>query len=252
MHKIISWNVNGIRAVQKKGFVDFIKKETPTIVGVQETKAYKNQLDAELLNPFDYKSYFFSAEKAGYSGVGIYVKNDFKYDILEGIGIKEFDREGRNISLICDEFIFINCYFPNSQAEGKRLKYKIEYADALIEFLKKYKEKNIIISGDYNIAHTEIDLCNPKDNEASPGYFPEERAWMSKFLSLGFVDSFRLFNKEPKNYTWWSYRTRARERNVGWRIDLHCVNGKFKTKILKSYHLADLLGSDHCPVGIEF
>lgn len=252
MHKIISWNVNGIRAIQKKGFLDFLKKETPLVLGVQEIKAYANQLDAELRNPFGYKSHFFSAEKAGYSGVGLFVNKDLKYEIIEGLGVKKFDIEGRNISIITDDFVFVNCYFPNSQAEGKRLSYKVEYGDAIIDFLKKFKDKNILISGDYNIAHTEIDLTNPKDNEYSPGYFLEERSWMTKFLGLGFLDTFRLFNKEPNNYTWWSYRTQARLRNVGWRIDCNCVNQNFKDKILKSYHYTDVLGSDHCPVCLEF
>ena len=253
LHKIISWNVNGLRAVAKKGFFDFLYKEQPALFAVQEIKCKKEQLENELLNPVGYKSVFFSAQKAGYSGVAIYIKDSIKFDNIGGLGIKEFDDEGRLIGVELDNYIFFSAYFPNSQEEGKRVNYKVEYCDAVLEYLNSLnkKNKNILISGDYNIAHTAIDLTHPESNKNSPGYLPEERAWMDKFLlNNPYVDTFRLFNKEPKNYTWWSYRTNARERNVGWRIDYHCVNKIMESRIVDSYHNTLVLGSDHCPVTV--
>lgn len=248
--KVVSWNVNGIRAIEKKGFLDILYSQNADIFAIQETKSKPEQLSSEIISPIGYKTYWFSAEKPGYSGLGIFVKDNIKCEIEYGMGIKEFDNEGRTLTLFIEDLIFTNAYFPNSQGLGKRLNYKVDYCNAMIEYLAKYKDKNILLSGDYNIAHTPIDLANPKDNEFSPGYFIEEREWMSKFLSLNYYDTFRMFNSEPNNYTWWSYRTRARERNVGWRIDYHSANEKLKDKVKTSYHNNDILGSDHCPVTI--
>jgi len=250
MNKIISWNVNGIRAIYKKNFNDFLYSELPNILAVQEIKANKLKLSSELINPKNYKTYYYSAEKEGYSGVALFVKEGIKYDIEFGMGVKEFDVEGRTITFINDDFIFINSYFPNSQSERKRLTYKLDFCDAIEVYLKKYKDKKILISGDFNIAHTAIDLSHPKDNENSPGYYIEERNWIDNFLNKDFKDSFRLFNKDSNNYTWWSYRTKARERNIGWRIDYHCVNNNLVSSIINSCHNTNIFGSDHCPVSI--
>lgn len=252
MNKIISWNVNGIRSISKKGFFDFLYSETPSIMAVQEIKANKVKLSNEILNPLNYKTVWFSAEKEGYSGVGLFIKEGIKFDLEFGINVKEFDREGRTISFLNDDFIFINSYFPNSQSERKRINYKLDFCEAIEVYLKKFKDKKILISGDFNIAHTAIDLSNPKDNENSPGYYIEERTWIDSFLNNNFIDTFRVFNKEPDNYTWWSYRTKARDRNVGWRIDYHCVNKKLLKNLLKSYHNTNILGSDHCPASVIF
>jgi len=250
MNKIISWNVNGIRAIHKKGFYDFLYSQDPSILAVQEIKANKLKLNSDLTNPKNYKSYWFSAEKEGYSGVAFFIKEGINFDLEFGMGLKEFDSEGRTISFLNDDFVFINAYFPNSQSERKRLEYKLDFCEAIEIYLKKFKDKKILISGDFNIAHTSIDLSNPKDNQNSPGYYIEERAWISKFLNNDYIDSFRLFNKEPNNYTWWSYRTKARERNIGWRIDYHCINKNLLEYLKKCYHNTSVLGSDHCPVTI--
>jgi exodeoxyribonuclease-3 len=221
---IYSWNVNGIRAIQKKGFVEWILKEDPDILCIQETKAQLEQLEEKLIQIDGYKSYFFSAEKKGYSGVAVYTKveplNVRKMDI------KEFDFEGRYIELEYKNFNLINCYFPNSQSEGKRLDYKLSL----------------------NVAHREIDLTNPKKNEKNPGYLPEERDWMTKFLECGYVDTFRYIQPEETKYSWWSYRFKGREKNIGWRIDYHIVNESFVNNIEDARILNDVMGSDHCPV----
>lgn len=249
--KLYSWNVNGIRAVQKKGFINWLHEESPDILCIQETKAQKEQLDDELINIEGYTSYFMSAEKKGYSGVAVYTKE--KAISVNNLGIEEYDNEGRVIILEYKEFILINAYFPNSQAKGKRLEYKIGFCDAILEYSnKKIAEgKNVLLCGDYNIAHMEIDLANPKANEENPGYLPEERAWMTKYLSNGYVDLFREEHPEEVKYSWWSYRTKARDRNIGWRIDYFTCNEEFKNKIKKTDILNDVMGSDHCPVSIE-
>jgi exodeoxyribonuclease-3 len=250
--KIISWNVNGIRAIIKKGFVDFLISEKPDILAVQETKAEAKHISASDFLDLGYKTHFFSSKKPGYSGVAVFVKNDHEYDVTNGLGLKEFDDEGRSIELSFKDFVFVNAYFPNSQGEGRRLDYKIAFCDAMKSHLDKLnkKGKQILLCGDYNIAHKEIDLTNPKANEGNPGFLPEERAWMDKFLAKDYVDTFRLFTSEGGHYTWWSYRTNARARNVGWRIDYHCVNRLMQERIKGSYHNPDIIGSDHCPVTV--
>ena len=252
MKRILSWNVNGIRAVEKKGFADWLKKESPDVLAVQETKADPDQLSDSLKDIDGYQSFFMSAVRKGYSGTAIYTRK--KPENIEKLGISEFDDEGRTVIAHFKDFTLINCYFPNSQEAGKRLDYKLSFCDAI---LNKSNElvasgKNVVLCGDYNIAHTEIDLKNPKSNEKNPGFLPEERAWMTKFLSKGYADTFRRFHPDEKDhYTWWSYRFSAREKNVGWRIDYHCVNDGFFDKVLKSEIRTDVMGSDHCPVSIE-
>jgi exodeoxyribonuclease-3 len=250
--KIYSWNVNGIRALHKKGeLLGLLEKYQPDILCVQETKANPIQLEEELLAPMGYYSYFESADKKGYSGVAIYTRSEPVY--VKNMGLEEFDSEGRFLEAKFDDFILINAYFPNSQANGKRLDYKIAFCDSLLEYCNTLisNGENLVICGDYNIAHTEIDLARPEDNEENPGFLPEERAWMTKFLDSGYVDTFRHFNPEKIKYSWWSYRTRARERNIGWRIDYHCVNNNFLPKVKSVDILDSITGSDHCPVLIE-
>ncbi|MEI6092616.1 MAG: exodeoxyribonuclease III [bacterium] len=251
MKKIISWNVNGIRAIIKKGFLNVLAKEQPEIFALQEVKASLEQV-TRVASPSDYNFVIFAGDKPGYSGVATYIKKGIKYDVKKGLGIKEFDQEGRSISIEMEDMVFVTAYFPNSQPEAKRLKYKLAFCDAMKDYLDglNKKGKSILLSGDYNIAHTEIDLAHPKENEDSPGYFPEERAWMHKFLAKDYVDTFRMFTPGPEHYTWWSYRTNARARNVGWRIDYHCVNQHLKDRVVKSYHNPEIMGSDHCPVTI--
>ncbi len=250
--KIYSWNVNGIRAAHKKGeFLGLLDKYQPDILCVQETKAQPEQLDEELLAPMGYQSYFESADKKGYSGVALYTRH--KPIHVKNMGLNEFDSEGRFMEAKFKDFTLINAYFPNSQAKGKRLDYKIAFCDSMLAYCAELisQGENIIICGDYNIAHTEIDLARPKDNEENPGFLPEERAWMTKFLDSGYIDTFRHFNPEKIQYSWWSYRTRARERNIGWRIDYHCINKEFLSRVKSVDILNDVMGSDHCPVFIE-
>lgn len=254
MKKIISWNVNGIRACAKKGMFDFLSKEKPDIFAIQEIKANYDQVNSLSLggHPQGYDVVMFPAQKPGYSGVGVYVKKGIEYDVEKGLGIKEFDNEGRSLTLLMKEMVFVVAYFPNSQAERARLSYKLAFCKEMKKYLDSFtkKGKPVLLCGDYNIAHKEIDLTHPESNEDSPGYYPEERAWMDEFIDSGYIDTFRMFNKEGNNYTWWSYRTAARTRNVGWRIDYHCVNKYLKSNVVKSYHNPDVMGSDHCPVTV--
>lgn len=259
--KIISWNVNGIRAVEKKGFIDWLTQTDADVVCIQETKANPGQLSPELLSPKTadggiYKSYFSSAKKPGYSGTAIYSKTE--PDSVENLGNTLFDDEGRvtiakYIKSESEKLAVISAYFPNSQDAGARLDYKLGFCQAILEKCDALVSEgfNIVLNGDYNIAHKPIDLANPKSNEHNAGYLPEERAWMDTFTSSGYVDTFRHFCKEEKKYTWWSYRFHAREKNIGWRIDYQCVNKTFLPHVKQSVILADVLGSDHCPILIE-
>lgn len=250
--KIFSWNVNGIRAVARKGFNRWFEKEQADIVCVQESKARPEQLEEEVLHPLKYHSYWFSAQKPGYSGVGIYSKKE-PLSVKEGLDIEEFDSEGRVLSVEYPTFTLVNAYFPNSQREGARLGYKLKFCEAMLKFLEQQRKKgkSLVLCGDYNIAHKPIDLKNPKTNEKNAGYLPEERDWMEKFISHGYVDSFRHFEKGPDHYTWWSYRPGVRERNIGWRIDYFCVNPEMKDRLKSCVHHPKVMGSDHCPISLE-
>ena len=250
--KIYSWNVNGVRSCARNGLHEFFRIHTPDVLAIQETKAQKEQLSGEILNVEGYKSFWHSAVRKGYSGTAIYTKVEPKN--IENIGNEKYDCEGRTIIAEFEKFTLVNCYFPNSQDERARLDYKLGFCDFLLWKLKKIVEngKNIILVGDYNIAHEEIDLKNPKSNENSAGFYREEREWMTKFLSNGFCDVFRKRHPaEPDLYTWWSYRTQARERNVGWRIDYCCVNDGFVSQVKNVEIHPQVFGSDHCPVSIE-
>ncbi len=249
--KIYSWNVNGIRAIEKKGFFPWLEKLSPDIMCLQEIKAQPEQLNETFHQFPGYYVYWMSAKRKGYSGTAVYTRT--KPDQIDTLGLPEFDDEGRTQILHFHRFTLINAYFPNSQPEGARLSYKLEFCAAVLERMNALVKDghNCIICGDFNIAHKPIDLARPKQNEGNPGYLPEERAWMSTFLDTGYRDTFREFTPGPDHYTWWSYRSRAREKNIGWRLDYFCVNGGFPLPIDASVILPDVMGSDHCPVMID-
>lgn len=250
--RIYSWNVNGIRAVYRKGFLDWFKESQPDILCVQEIKATRKQFPPKIRNLDDYGLYISEAERKGYSGVATYTKLKPK-EVFNGMGIKKFDIEGRTLILDYGKFILFNIYFPNGKMSPERLQYKMDFYNTFLEYVDNLREegRDMIICGDVNTAHKEIDLARPKENEKVSGFLPIEREWIDLFLSHGFVDTFREFNKKPDNYTWWSYRTRARERNVGWRLDYFFVNKEFMGQVKDSYILTDVMGSDHCPIGLD-
>ncbi len=249
--KFISWNVNGLRAVEKKGFVDVVKGIGADIFAVQETRVQSNQLSEELKNIDGYSSYFAQAKKKGYSGVGVYTKKK-PLSVTVGIGADPFDDEGRVLTLEFADFFLINAYFPNAQHELKRIDYKLAFNKALFEYAKKLAgKKSTIICGDFNVAHKAIDLANPKTNEKNPGFSIEERNWMDQLITSGWVDTFRVFNQEPGQYSWWSYRFNARSKNIGWRIDYFIIDKNSKSRLKGAAILTDILGSDHCPVQVE-
>lgn len=247
--KLISWNVNGLRAVGKKGFSAWFDREEADVVCVQEAKVFPEQLEEAARNPNGYHSYFAPAKKAGYSGVAAFSKKEPK-DVTVGMGDARFDDEGRVLNLDYGDFVLVNAYFPNSQREGARLGYKLDFCKAMLGHLEgiRAKGKNLVLCGDYNIAHTPIDLANPKTNEKNAGYLPEERRWMTEFTALGYIDVFRQFEKGPGHYTWWSYRPGVRERNIGWRIDYFCANPEFADHLGPVTHQTGITGSDHCPI----
>jgi exodeoxyribonuclease III len=257
MKTLMSWNVNGVRAAFKKGMGDWLTETQPDVLCLQETKIQEEQLTDILRLPAGYTSYWASAEKKGYSGVAVYVKTGEEPSSVSTLGKPEFDGEGRTLVLEYDNFVLINGYFPNSRAAGgeenSRLEYKLSYCAEVQDFAEKLIEegKNVLICGDYNVAHKPIDLARPKQNEKNPGYLPEERAWMDEFQARGFVDTFRIFDQGPDNYSWWTYRMGARARNVGWRIDYFWASAGFAGNIKNASIHPDVMGSDHCPVSVE-
>ncbi|MCX7695640.1 MAG: exodeoxyribonuclease III [Caloramator sp.] len=250
--RIYSWNVNGLRAIAQKNFFEWIAEENPDILCIQETKLQENQLKDELKNIDGYYSYFSFADKKGYSGVATYTKKR-PIDVKYGIGIEEFDREGRIVITEFNEFTLLNIYFPNGQMSDERLDYKLRFYDAVLDYCNSEVEKGkrLIICGDYNTAHREIDLKNPKANEKYSGFLPIERAWIDKFIENGYIDTFRYFYPDKVEYTWWSYKFKAREKNIGWRIDYHFVSKNFIDSVKDVRILTDVMGSDHCPIMIE-
>ncbi len=251
MINMVSWNVNGIRAAARKGLLDVIQEMDADVFGLQETKASPDQLDEELLSPPGYRSWFASALKKGYSGVAIYSRIE-PQEVGE-FGDPAYDDEGRVLQAHFDGWTLLNCYFPNSQAEGARLDYKIAFCEDLMRRCDELvaSGRHVVVCGDYNIAHKPIDLARPKDNEGSPGYLPEERAWMDRFTRAGYVDTFRMFEPGPDNYTWWSFRAQARQKNIGWRLDYHCVDPGLTDRVASSRIHPGITGSDHCPVSME-
>jgi exodeoxyribonuclease III len=250
--KILSWNVNGIRAAEKKGFLTWLLSSNADIVCVQETKADLGQFPQDLKDANGYRLYAASAEKKGYSGVAVWTR--FKPESVNtSLGIKKFDQEGRLLHLGFKKFDLLNVYFPNGGASEGRLKFKLEFYDSFLQFLLKLKsgKKGLIVCGDVNTAHKEIDLARPRENQNISGFLPVEREWIDKLISRGFIDTFRMFNQDKDNYSWWDYKTAARERNVGWRIDYFFISECLKKGIKSAFIEKDILGSDHCPVGID-
>ena len=249
--RVISWNVNGLRAAHKKGFLDWFNGESPDIMCLQETKAHEEQLPEEIRSISGYNSYFSTPEKKGYSGVGLYTKKAPE-NVQFGFGDR-FDSEGRTIIADFGDFVLFNIYFPNGKRSAERLKYKMDFYDAFLAYAEKTKKsgKHVVVCGDVNTAHKEIDLARPKENVKVSGFLPEERAWMDEFLGKGYKDTLRIFNQEPGNYSYWDQMTKARDRNVGWRIDYFFVDQDFTDRLNGAFILSDVMGSDHCPVGIE-
>jgi exodeoxyribonuclease III len=247
--KLASWNVNGIRAIAKKGFFDWLEKEKPDIVGLQETKIMADQLTPEIISPKGYKSFFCHAERKGYSGTAIYTRHE-PISVQRGFGRGKFDEEGRTLVADYGDFILFNIYYPNGKMGEERLQYKLNFYDYFLDYVNEMKSqgKKVIICGDFNTAHKAIDLSHPKRNEGISGFLPNERAWMDKFTSLGYIDTFRAFNQAPNNYTWWHLVTAARERNIGWRIDYFFASANMQNLLADADIQTQVMGSDHCPV----
>lgn len=253
MINLFSWNVNGIRAAQKKGYLDWLLKNQPDILGIQETKSSPEQLDDALLHPDAYHTYWASStQRKGYSGVGLYSKIKPK-SVKTGIGIPEFDDEGRTIIAGYDNFVLLNTYIPNGGRDLSRVPFKLEYCDAFLEYCNDLRRqgKSIIFCGDINTAHNEIDIARPKQNQKHTGFLPVERAWIDRVIAAGYIDTFRALHPEQKDaYSWWSYIGNARSRNVGWRLDYFFVSEDLMPHIVDASIHTDVFGSDHCPVSL--
>ncbi len=250
---MISWNVNGIRAVYRKGLVDFLLKDGADIICLQETKATIDQLPSELRELPGYHASFVSPEeRKGYSGVCIYSRLKPK-KVVPGLGKPRFDAEGRALAAYFDDFVLYNVYFPNGKASPERLRFKMEFYDEFLQVAKGAVDagNHVVVCGDVNTAHKEIDLARPKENRKVSGFLPQERQWIDRFLDSGFVDTFRLFDPSPERYTWWDMKTGARERNVGWRIDYFFVDRGLRDRCRNAFIMPEVQGSDHCPIGIE-
>jgi len=251
---LLSWNVNGLRSLEKSGYWSFLPKYSADIFCLQETKSSPDQLSENLKNPEGYHAYFASSEeKKGYSGVALYSKVEPK-KVEYGMGIPRFDREGRLIVAHYEDFVLLNVYFPNGGSGPERLKYKLDFYDAFLAYVEKLRKRGdkIIFCGDVNTAHEEIDLARPKENEKNSGFLPEERAWLDEVVNLGYIDTFRYFCPNKKNaYTYWDMQSHARDRNVGWRIDYFFVSANLQRKIKTAGILPDVFGSDHCPITLE-
>lgn len=251
--RLLCWNVNGVRAVQKRGFLNWFRKEGADIICLQETKAQKEQLDKELVEVEGYESYWCSAQRKGYSGVATYTKQT-PLAVQYGFDIPRFDAEGRVLITEYPEFMLFNIYFPNGKRDPERLDFKMDFYQSILrhwESLRK-KGKRLVICGDYNTAHNEIDIARPKENENLSGFLKIEREWMDRMVAKGYVDVFRQRNPDKRDqYTWWDMMTRARERNVGWRIDYFFVTEDLMPHVKKAWICPEVMGSDHCPIGLE-
>ena len=249
--KLLSWNVNGIRAAVKKGFLEYLEDENPDIICIQETKAHKEQLTSEILEDHGYFTYWHSGQKKGYSGVATFCKEEPLY-IQEGIGIKKYDDEGRVLITEHNKFLLYNIYFPNGQKNEERLKYKLDFYDDLLPLINDQVESgnNVIVTGDWNTAHRPIDLARPNENKNTSGFMPIEREKVDEYILNGWVDTFRLFHEEGGRYSWWTYRFGARDRNIGWRIDYFFVNEGMVEICTDADIHQNIFGSDHCPVSL--
>jgi exodeoxyribonuclease III len=246
--KIISWNVNGIRAIVKKNFLEYLEAESPDVLCLQEIKISESARAKEQFDFLDFEEFWNSAERPGYSGTMTLVRHGILASYIPRFS---WDDEGRVQIVEFDKFYLANVYFPNANHELSRMDFKMKFNDRLLKEIKKLEKlKPFLVCGDYNVAHNEIDLARPKENVGSPGFTPTERAWMNKFLKSGFVDVFRHEHPDKIQYSWWSYRGGARFRNVGWRIDYFCASEKLLKKVKKSFIQDDIMGSDHCPVGV--
>ena len=251
--RIASWNVNGIRAVATKGFTESLEAIGADIIGIQEIKALKEQLGPEITDIPGYKSWFYSAEKKGYSGTALYSKIEPK-SVEFGFGVEEFDHEGRVIKADFGDFVLFNIYFPNGGRGDDYVKFKLRFYDCFLDLVTELQKqgREVICCGDVNTAHKEIDLSNPKANSKVSGFLPEERAYMDKFADRGLIDTFRMLHPDKAEaYSWWSYKTFARDRNVGWRIDYFFVTEGLRSKVIESDMMSDVMGSDHCPIYLD-
>ncbi|MDO5674904.1 MAG: exodeoxyribonuclease III, partial [bacterium] len=248
----ISWNVNGLRAALSKGFLDVVNSLNADIIALQEIKLQIDQLPKEILELKGYQQFWHPAEKKGYAGTAVLSRNA-PLQVYYGVGSSDIDREGRVLTLEFEDYFLINTYFPNAQPGLKRLDFKQAFNQALLEYMNRLRqEKTVLLCGDLNVAHKEIDLARPKENRMNPGFSDEERAWMDTLLAAGYVDTFRTFCPDPGQYTWWSYRSNARERNIGWRIDYFVVDAAGSGRVQDAAIHSDIFGSDHCPVSIRF
>ncbi|MFC1722684.1 exodeoxyribonuclease III [Nanoarchaeota archaeon] len=246
--KLISWNINGWNSCTQKGLLKFVQREDADIYCFQELKSSDEKIEQGMLGLEKYQKYWICSEKKGYAGVMVLSKKK-PLAVVKGLGKKEFDHEGRVLTLEYGKFFLVNIYFPHSQRENARLGYKLKFNRAVENFVKGLeKMKPVVIASDFNVAHKEIDLANPKTNKKNAGFTPEERGWFDKFLKKGYVDTYRMFVEEGGHYTWWTFRFNARARNVGWRIDYFVVSEKLKGKVKNSEILEKVMGSDHCPI----
>jgi len=250
MLEIVSWNVNGLRAVLKKGFLDFLSSESPDIVCLQETKTSEAPL--ELYQADGYHRHFASGEKKGYSGVALLTREE-PLSVARGFGDARFDGEGRTLIADYGKFVLMNIYFPNGKASQARLDYKMAFYDAFLNYADRLKGqgRKVIVCGDINTAHDERDIARPRENSKVSGFLPAERAWMDRFESHGYVDTFRMFNRDGGHYTFWDVVSGARARNVGWRIDYFYVSENMRNDVKEAFIMADVMGSDHCPIGLK-
>lgn len=249
--KILSWNVNGLRAVYRRGFLKWLGESKAEIVCLQEIKAQPQQLPLGLVNPKGYYSYFNPAVKKGYGGMVVYSRKK-PLSVRMNLGIGRFDREGRILRLKYRDFILMNLYLPQGGRQKENLAYKLEVYDCLLDYLGKIKNKRVLLAGDFNVAHREIDLSRPKQNQKNTMFTPPERGKIDQLIRLGFTDTFRKFNQKGGHYTWWPYFYNARERNLGWRIDYIFASQKLTPKLKNAFILSKVKGSDHCPIGVEF
>lgn len=250
--RLLSWNVNGIRAAERKGFLQWLDNDAPDILCVQETKAQPDQLSSAVRMPESHQTIWASAERKGYSGVAAFARPQ-PIAVEVGLGIEQFDAEGRTLILDFGSFVLFNLYVPNGQRDKRRVPFKLEFCEA---FLLKAEEirrsgKGVVACGDFNTAHKEIDLARPAENVDNTGFLPEERAWIDRFIARGYIDTLRHFNQEPNHYTWWDYKTFARRRNIGWRLDYFFVSEDLLPFVTDAFIMPEVMGSDHCPVGIE-